>query len=136
MRRGSGVATINDRSAVLVSSYSKETILGAVLRPGPFWFNGLAPLLARHRWCRLQTGCGIDRSNYGTARLLERNHAFERNIVGYLRPPGAETRQRIMVECLQPNLTERYRDMELEFYTAEQIAELNLFTMLNRAFDA
>jgi hypothetical protein len=116
------------------SSYAEQApILVALREPGPFWFDNLAPLLARHRWSRFQAECGIDKSNYGTARALEGNPNVERIVAGYLQAPDAETQQSIIVECLRPNLTERYRDIELEFYSPDEIVGLNLLRRLNCA---
>ena len=110
-------------------------VLAALRGPGPFWFDNLAPLLAQHRWSRFQSECDISKSNYGTARVLKRNPLSERNVVGYLQAPSAEAQQSIMVECLQTDLTERYREMELEFYSADEIIGSNLILRLSRAID-
>ena len=123
------------RSDFLLSSYCADQgpVLFALRRAGPFWFDNLAPLLAQKRWSRFEAECGIDKSNYATARVLEGSPAVECNVIGYLQGPIADTQQPIMVECLRSNLTQRYREMGLEFYSADEIVGLNLLHMLDRA---
>lgn len=105
----------------------------ALRRPGPFWFDNLAPVLAEYRWSRFQAECGLDKSNYGTARVLDGNPHVERSVIGHLQRPTTEPQHRIIVECLRSDLTERYRDLGLEFYSPVQILDLNLFRILDRA---
>jgi len=118
-----------------VGSYDAEHELVSVAlrRPGPFWFDNLGPVLAKYRWVRFQAECDLDKSNYGTARVLDRNPHAERNVIGHLRGPATETQDRIMVECLRSDITKRYRDFGLEFYSPVEIVGSNLFRILDRA---
>jgi hypothetical protein len=118
-----------------VSSYyaEHEPVSVALRRPGPFWFDDLASVLAEYRWSRFQAECGLDRSNYGTARALDRNSHVERNVIGHLRGPTTETQHRIIVECLRSDITKRYRDFGLEFYSPVEILGSNLLSILDRA---
>jgi hypothetical protein len=107
----------------------------ALRRPGPFWFDNLAPVVAEYRWSRFLAECGIDKSNYGTARVLDRNPHAERNVIGHLQGPTAGTQHRIIVEFLRTDITKRYRDLGLEFYSPDEILGLNLFRRLDRAIE-
>jgi hypothetical protein len=118
-----------------VGSYyaEHEPVSVALRRPGPFWFDNLAPVLAEYRWSRFEAECGLDKLNYGTARVLDRNPHAERNVIGHLRGPTVETQHRIIVECLRSDITKRYRDFGLEFYSPVEILGLNLFCIWDRA---
>jgi hypothetical protein len=118
-----------------VGSYDalQGAVLVALRRPGPFWFDNLAPELTEYRWSRFLAECGLDRSNYGTARALERNPRAERDAIGHLRAPTTGTPHQIIVECLRSDVTKRYRDLGLEFYAPDQILSLNLLRIVDRA---
>jgi hypothetical protein len=100
---------------------------------GPFWFDNLAPVLAECRWSRFLAECGLDKSNYGTARALDSNPHAERDVIGHLQGPTPERQTRIIVECLRSDITKRYRDLGLEFYSADEILGSNVFRTLDRA---
>jgi hypothetical protein len=119
-----------------VGSYYAEQgpVSVALRRPGHLRFDNLVPVLAEYRWSRFQAECGLDKSNYGTARALDRNPHVERNVIGHLRGPTTKTQHRIIVECLRSDLTKGYRDLGLEFYSPVEILGLNLFRILDRAF--
>jgi hypothetical protein len=102
-------------------------------RPGPFWFDNLAPVVAEYRWSRFLAECGLDKFNYGTARALDGNPYAERNVIGHLKGPIAGARHVIIVECLRSDITKRYRDLGLEFYSPDEILGSNLFHRLDRA---
>ena len=102
-------------------------------RPGPFWFDNLAPVVAEYRWSRFLAECGLDKFNYGTARALDGNPYAERNVIGHLQGPIAGARHVIIVECLRSDITKRYRDLGLVFYSPDEILGSNLFHRLDRA---
>ena len=120
--------------STVCSDPTEQVLVSAALqRLGPFWFNDLAPVLAQYRWLKLRTDCGIDTSNYGSARVINGSSQTERDVVGYLAAPISEAQNRIIVECLRPCLAERYRDCGLEFYLPSEIVRLGLCQILNRA---
>jgi hypothetical protein len=100
--------------------FDKELILLALRRSGPFWFDDLGPLLAKARWSKLKAECGIEKTNYGTVRVLEGSPFAERKIVGHLQGPIlGNNEHQIAVETLRPEVTVRYRDFGLDFYPPE-----------------
>lgn len=118
-----------------MSSYvDVQRFVSAVLRqPGPFWFDHLAPVLAKHCWSKLRAKYGLDRSNYGTARILQNDLFGDRELVAYLEKPTFDTRAQIMVECLRPAFTARYREYGLQFYSPDEILNSDLSCALGRA---
>lgn len=117
-----------------MSSHNAGRVLAALQRPGAFWFDDLAPVLAQFRWSKLHADCGVDGGNYGTARVLDCNPVAERNVIGYLQGPIPKGENRIAIECLPANVTKRYHDFGLNFYSPDEILGSNLINILDRAF--
>jgi hypothetical protein len=119
-----------------MSFYPNEQwfVSAALRQPGPFWFDNLAPLLAEHCWSKLKAKYGFDRSNYGTARILQNDPFADRELVAYLEKPTCKTQAKIMVECLRPAFTERYREYSLQFYSPDEILNSDLSSALSGAF--
>jgi hypothetical protein len=106
-----------------------NVIEAEILRPGPFWFDNLSPLLANQCWAKLHAIHGIGKSNYGTSRILEGSPAADRVVLGHLSWPGSENQ--IVVEELGPEIISRYQTLGLEFYPSN--VGSNLLTSLNTA---
>ena len=65
-----------------VTVCDQENVLAALRRPGAFWLDDLAPMLAQSYWRKLQAKFGLNKTSYGTARVLGHNPLAERNLVG------------------------------------------------------
>lgn len=110
----------------------REQVQIALRGPGPFWLNNLGPTLARARWSKLETDYGLEKSNYGTGRVLERNPLAERQIIGYVHGPVVDNQYQIAIESLRPEVARRYRDFGLDFYLPSDLNS-NFLDMLSRA---
>jgi hypothetical protein len=109
-----------------------KLVLDAFRKPGPFWFVDLGPLLVQQRWAKLGDEYGIDRSNYGTARMLERAPRSDRTIVGSVQTPIFDNRHQIYIESLRPEVVDRYVAFGLNFYRSNEIGT-ELLDSLTRA---
>jgi hypothetical protein len=110
----------------------KNAIEVEIRKPGPFWFDDLGPLLAKQRWAKLDARCGIEKSNYGTNRVLEGSPFADRRIVGNLKRPVFDDQPQVVIETLGPEITRRYHDLGLEFYPPDVLGS-SFLTSLNRA---
>jgi HEXXH motif-containing protein len=118
------LATLND------SEWEQAQV--ALRGPGPFWLNNLGPMLARAHWSKLKTEYGLDKSSYGTGRILERDPLAERQIIGHVHGPVIEDQHQIAIESLRPEIARRYRDLGLDFYLPADLNS-NFLDMLSRA---
>jgi hypothetical protein len=96
----------------------KAFLTDLVQRPGPFWFNALGPTLARTRWSRLGAECGLNPSNYGTARLIDKTPSAQRQTAGKL---STSSQAHAWIEILPQRLKEQYCIQGLDFYEATEI---------------
>jgi hypothetical protein len=109
-----------------------QLVFDALQKPGPFWFENLGPLLVLPRWSELGERYGIDRANYGTARILEQNPQADRTIIGSLCKPVFDNGREIVVESLGSKFVDRYAEFGLKFYRSDEIGP-ELLSSLRRA---
>src|SRR4051794_1232993 len=93
---------------------TRHLVSNALRKPGPFWFENLGPLLVLPRWSVLGERYGIDRENYGTARLLGQASQANRTISGSLCKPAFDDGRKILVESLEPRFVDQYAESGLK----------------------
>jgi hypothetical protein len=116
--------------------FYRELVLEALGRSGPFWFNDLAPHLADSCWLRLGEECGLNESNYGTGRLIERNLKSNRKVMGCVEVLFCGSSKQIMIEVLEDHVAARYRDLGLKFVPPKELDNFGLLQNLERALHA
>ncbi|MEH2563811.1 aKG-HExxH-type peptide beta-hydroxylase [Bradyrhizobium sp. AZCC 2289] len=100
---------------------TRQLVLDALRKPGPFWFENLGPLLILPRWSELGERYGIDRENYGTARILGQTPQADRTVIGSLCKPVFDDDRKILVESLGPQFVDQYSELGLKFYRSDEV---------------
>jgi hypothetical protein len=115
--------------------FNQELVLEALGRSGPFWFDDLAPHLAKSCWLKLREEYGLNESNYGTVRVIDRSLKSNRNVIGCIENPFCGFSKRIVIESLEDHVAARYRDLGLDFVLPKEIENSALFRNLGRALN-
>jgi hypothetical protein len=107
----------------------QERVLAALRGSGAFWFDDLASILAQSCWHKLRAQLGLGKTDYGTARVLNQSRLADRNVMGCLQGSNSH----VGIEVLSADVAERYYNLGLKFYSAEEILGLDLIGVLDRA---
>jgi hypothetical protein len=108
---------------------TRQLVLDVIRNPGPFWFENLGPLLVLPRWSELGKRYGIDRENYGTARILGQTPQADRTVIGCLCKPGFDNGSKILVESLGPQFVDQYSELGLTFYRSDEVGPEHLSSL-------
>lgn len=116
---------LSDRVKQLIESQSES-----------LWFPTLTNDLVEAGEQQLFKSAGIFLADYGTTRVIAKNSAIPLNIGGHLFVPENKEHSGngIQIEILERSFARKYEDADIRFYTAEEIASLNLLGYLKDTF--
>lgn len=103
----------------------EEKVIAALIDPdSELWFPNLTDDLAQTGWRKLKDGIGLDRSNYGTARVLLKDPGAVCKATSLILFNNSEDQRcaAIFIEALPGIIARHYKNCGVNFYDPAQIS--------------